>query len=181
MEKDLNHLFTVGCSTHSSESFIDILKNNTINAFANVRSNPYSRHTPQFNTDQLKLLLENHTIHYLSFGEEFGARRSESETYSDGKVNFSKVMQIPVFLRGVNRIKDGLAKGYQIALMCTEKDPVDCHRFILVATFNPIDRATWNSIKKLCTGISIIWHTSIIEPSRNDSHYSFIQSIISFN
>jgi uncharacterized protein (DUF488 family) len=39
---------------------------------------------------------------------------------------------MPLFEEGLNRIGQG-AKDHQIALMCAEKDPLTCHRAILVA------------------------------------------------
>jgi len=66
-------------------------------------------------------------------GEEFGARRSDSSLYDiDGLLDFEKVMKSTLFQAGINRVKSGLNKGYNIAFMCTEKDPLDCHRSILV-------------------------------------------------
>lgn len=69
-------------------------------------------------------------------GKEFGARRNEAELYSsEGHVDFEKTMKDELFLSGVERIKNGLSKGYIIAFMCAEKNPLDCHRSMLVARY----------------------------------------------
>jgi uncharacterized protein (DUF488 family) len=128
-----NNLFTIGCSIHTTETFINILKINSINVIVDVRSTPFSKHTPQFNADLLKEILNRNSIYYLSFANEFGARRIEQDVYTNSQVDFEKVKKLPIFISGVERIKNGLQKGYHIALMCTEKDPVDCHRFSLVS------------------------------------------------
>jgi hypothetical protein len=78
------------------------------------------------------------SIRYLDFGAEFGARRTEQEAYTDNKVDFEKVVKLPVFLSGVERISTGINKGFNIALMCTEKNPLDCHRFSLLS--NPLSK-----------------------------------------
>jgi len=126
-------VYTIGCSTHSEQSFIDLLKKYHINVLIDVRSIPYSLHTPQFNKEALMSALSKNCIRYMSFAEEFGARRKEPEAYTANHVDFQKVMNLPVFLKGVERVKNGIEKGYKIALMCTEKNPEDCHRFSLVS------------------------------------------------
>ena len=127
------HLFTIGCSTRSLSDFILILKKYKIQVVADVRSTPYSHFTPQFNADCLKNELYKNRIMYGSFAEEFGARRVEDSVYIDNTVDFTKVMELDIFHKGVERIKNGLTAGYSIALMCTEYNPMECHRFFLVS------------------------------------------------
>lgn len=126
-------LYTIGCSVLSQSDFIRNLKINNINVVADVRSSPYSKVTPQFNREELKILLKKNKILYGDFSKEFGARREEPFVYEKRQVSFEKTKQLPIFLEGVQRIKKGLDMGYSIALMCTEKYPLDCHRFSLVA------------------------------------------------
>lgn len=127
------HLFTIGCSTRSISDFILILKKYKIQVVADVRSTPYSYFTPQFNSDNLKKELNQNRIIYGSFAEEFGARRVEESVYIDNRVDFNRVLDLDIFHKGVERIKNGLSTGYSIALMCTEYNPLDCHRFSLVS------------------------------------------------
>lgn len=129
----MSNLYTIGCSNHSVDYFLELLKMYNISAIADVRSDPYSKHTPQFNQEPLRVFLNKSNIHYLHFGNEFGARRNEPEVYTNGKVSFEKVRKLPTFINGVKRIQNGLSKGMNIALMCTEKDPIDCHRFLMVS------------------------------------------------
>lgn len=110
-----------------------LLQSYGINCVCDVRSVPYSRFAEQYNREYLNVVLEKHDIKYLFFGEEFGARRKEDRLLTDGIVDFEKVSKSEKFLRGVLRIRNGIEKGYKIVLMCTEKEPVDCHRTILVS------------------------------------------------
>jgi uncharacterized protein (DUF488 family) len=112
---------------------INLLKINNLDVVVDVRSTPYSKYTPQFNKDFVKDCLSKEKIQYLHFGDEFGARRKEKEAYTDDRVDFQKVAKLPIFLRGIERIDNGLNKNYHIVLLCTEKDPIDCHRFLLVS------------------------------------------------
>lgn len=126
-------LYTVGCSIHTPDSFIRLLKKHNIDVIADVRSVPFSKYTPQFNQNQLRNNLKSRGIMYVPLSSEFGARRIESEAYTAGHVDFVKVKELEKFKRGISRIRNGLSKGYSIALMCTEKDPLQCHRFSLVS------------------------------------------------
>lgn len=127
------HLFTIVCSTRSLSDFILKLKKYKIQVVADVRSTPYSHFTPQFNADCLKNELYKIRIMYGSFAEEFGVRRVEDSVYIDNTVDFNKVMDLDIFHKGVERIKNGLTVGCSIAFMCTEYNPMDCYRFFLVS------------------------------------------------
>ena len=97
-----------------------------------VRSNPYSRLYPQFNRETLKRKLQQNNIGYVFLGKELGARSEQPECYINGKINFELLARQPLFILGLNRVIKGLEQ-YRIALMCSEKDPLNCHRTILVA------------------------------------------------
>lgn len=126
-------VYTVGHSNHPIEEFLKLLVKHNINCVCDVRSMPYSRFTEQYNRENIKEYLSEHNIKYLFFGEEFGARREEKGLLTDGMVDFEKVAKNEKFIKGINRIEKGLEKGYRIALMCTEKEPIECHRTILVS------------------------------------------------
>lgn len=126
-------IFTIGHSNHTIDKFISLLRINKINCIVDVRSTPYSKFTPQFNKDDLKKVLNLNSIIYIHMGKEFGARRNNMELYTkDGYLDFEKTRKDGAFLNGVDRVTQGYNKGFNIALMCTEKDPFDCHRCIMV-------------------------------------------------
>lgn len=128
-------IYTIGHSNQSIGDFIGLLKKHDINCLCDVRSSPYSRYTDQFNREPLKLALEENGIYYLFLGESFGARPDDMKLYTNGIVDFSKVTRSKAFQDSVKRVENGLEKGYRIALMCSEKDPVDCHRTIMVSKY----------------------------------------------
>jgi uncharacterized protein (DUF488 family) len=129
----MRKIYTIGSSIHTTEEFISLLNKYKINAVADVRSVPYSQHTPQYNKEVLSRVLKEKSINYLDFSKEFGARRKESDAYTNNRVDFKKVIKLPDFIYGIERINTGIFKGYTIALLCTEKDPLTCHRFSLVS------------------------------------------------
>lgn len=128
-------IYTIGTSSHDLEDFMALLKRHQITAVVDVRSVPFSRFTPHFNQETIEAALKKVQIAYLFMGSEFGARRDEECCYSGDQVCFSEVYRLPIFLEGVDRLIQGLKKKYRIALMCTEKDPIDCHRTIMVTRY----------------------------------------------
>ena len=125
-------IFTIGYATLSIDRFIELLCQHAIAAVADVRSQPYSRHTPEYSQDQLKAALNKAGIQYVFLGQELGARRDEPECYVDGKVRYDLVAKTSAFREGIWRLKKGRT-SYRIALLCAEKDPITCHRSILVS------------------------------------------------
>jgi uncharacterized protein (DUF488 family) len=124
-------LFTIGHSNHEQAAFLALLQRHQISVLADVRSSPYSRYTPQFNREQLKTALQTVGVGYVFLGEELGARRSEPDCYVQGKADYNRIAKAPAFLKGLERVKTGAA-SHRVALMCAEKDPLTCHRTILV-------------------------------------------------
>src|SRR3972149_6405534 len=124
-------LYTIGYSTHSIGEFIKLLTMHSITAVCDVRSTPYSQFTPQFNRELLQKELKIYNISYVFLGEELGARSDNPSCYVNGKVQYGCLAQEPRFYQGINRLVEGLT-NYRIALMCAEKDPIACHRTILV-------------------------------------------------
>jgi len=124
-------LFTIGHSIHTVEKFADLLKMHGITAICDVRSSPYSRYTPQFNRELLKDELAKHSISYLYLGAELGPRSSDPTCYEGGKVQYKRLANKDIFRQGLDRLRKGM-RTYRIALMCAEKDPLTCHRMILI-------------------------------------------------
>lgn len=125
-------VYTIGHSTHPIDPFIRLLTNNAITAVADVRSTPYSRLNPQFNREPLRDALSEAGIGYVFLGEELGARSKDRSCYRNGKVDYELLARTARFRAGLERVIAG-ARTHRVALMCAEKDPLDCHRTILVA------------------------------------------------
>lgn len=127
----MTELYTIGHSTHHSEHFLHLLNLYAITAVADVRSSPYSQFNPQFNREPLQLALNDNHIAYVFLGNELGPRSNDPACYRDNKVQYARLARTDLFLRGIERLLTGM-KRYRIALMCAEKDPITCHRMILV-------------------------------------------------
>lgn len=126
-------VFTIGHSTHPQELFIALLRQHGITALCDVRSKPYSRVNPQFNRDELEKVLPEQGIVYRFLGKELGARSDDPHCYEGGKVQYGRLAETGLFKHGLRRVRRGMKEGFRIALMCAEKEPLECHRTILVA------------------------------------------------
>jgi len=124
-------LFTIGHSNHSLDHFIKMLLAHRVSAIADVRSIPYSKYSPQFNKDIIESALRGVNINYMFLGAELGASRSEDGCYVNGQAKYNRIAQMPAFRRGLERVLQEV-EHYRIALMCSESDPIICHRTILV-------------------------------------------------
>jgi uncharacterized protein (DUF488 family) len=127
----ISTIFTVGHSTHSFEKFVALLKQHNVTAICDVRSSPYSKINPQFNRETLKNSLRGEGISYVFLGKELGARSTDPSCYENGKVKYERLASTDLFAAGLQRVREG-SKTHTIALMCAEKDPLACHRTILV-------------------------------------------------
>jgi uncharacterized protein (DUF488 family) len=127
-------LFTIGHSNLSEEDFIHHLKRHDITALGDVRSHPYSRYLPHFCRDYLKFLLKQNNIQYVFLGDQLGARPSDQDCYVEGKAVYEKIANTVAFQQGLERVAIGVEK-HRIALMCAEKDPITCHRAILICQY----------------------------------------------
>jgi uncharacterized protein (DUF488 family) len=125
-------IYTVGHSTNTFERLVSLLRLHDITAVADVRSQPYSRVNPQFNKGPFKTALELCGLSYVFLGAELGARSTDRNCYANGKVQYDLLAKTSAFQYGLERLQKGVTK-YRIAMMCAEKEPLVCHRTILVA------------------------------------------------
>ena len=132
MSEQKHSVFTIGHSTHSLEALVALLKQHGVTALADVRSAPFSRFNPQFNKDALERSLKAQGIKYVFLGRELGARSDDRSCYENGRVQYSRLARTALFHSGIERVMRG-AQDHNIALMCAEKEPLDCHRTLLVA------------------------------------------------
>lgn len=131
MSKKLK-VFTVGHSTHPIEKFISMINHHEIDAIADVRSSPYSKYNSQYNRENLKQKLSENNIKYVFLGKELGARSDNPCCYKHGKVDYNLLADTPLFKSGIRRVLKG-ANKMNLALMCAEAEPLDCHRTILIS------------------------------------------------
>jgi uncharacterized protein (DUF488 family) len=127
-------VFTIGHSNHTQGRLIDLLRQHGITAVCDVRSSPYSRNNPQFNRETLKEGLRSAGIAYVFLGKELGARSDDPGCYENGKVQYDRLAATQLFQQGLERVQKGTEK-YRLVIMCAEREPLECHRTILVSRY----------------------------------------------
>src|SRR6201996_2119137 len=125
-------VWTIGHSTPPVDTLVELLRGHGIEALADVRSAPYSRHNPQFKKETLQSSVEQAGLRYVWLGAELGGRPPEPEFYdAKGHARYDLVAQTERFQAGLERLLTGAA-SYRVVIMCSEEDPSRCHRRLLV-------------------------------------------------
>ena len=131
----MSSIYTIGYTAFNINEFIEILKKYNISCVIDVRSSPVSQYYPDYNKDVLERVLKSSGIYYRNYIEEFGARQNDKSYYTkDGYLDFKKFAKSEAFKKGIRKITDSMVQGYTFVLMCAEKDPINCHRNIMVAS-----------------------------------------------
>jgi uncharacterized protein (DUF488 family) len=125
-------VFTIGHSNHSLEAFLAVLRQADVTSIADVRSSPSSRHCPHFDRDRLRQSLAAEDIAYVFLGKALGGRPADPSLYTDGVADYERMAATHEFDAGLARVLEG-AHSYRVALLCAERDPLDCHRFLMVS------------------------------------------------
>lgn len=116
---------TIGHSNHPIERFVALLKAGGVERLVDVRSMPWSRRFPQFGRERLAKSLEEAGIDYVWEGEALGGKPKTGSGYDEAAAR-------PEFKDAIGRLIESSA-GRSLCLMCAEKEPLDCHRTVLVS------------------------------------------------
>ena len=116
---------TIGHSNHPIERFVDLLKAGGVALLVDVRSMPYSRRFPQFGKERLASALAEAGIAYTHEGAALGGKPESGGSYET-------LAGRPAFKEALARLIER-ARDTPLCLMCAEKEPLDCHRTVLVS------------------------------------------------
>ena len=126
-------MFTIGYATKSIHTYTDQLKYHGVNVVVDIRSVPYSKVFHDYNRETLRKTLRKEGVRYIDLGKELGPRSKDPCHYNEeNQVQFDRLMDSDLFKSGIQRLFEGLEKGFTIALNCAEKNPATCHRSLLV-------------------------------------------------
>jgi uncharacterized protein (DUF488 family) len=125
-------LFSVGHSNQSWPDLLRLLQGAGVTAIADVRSHPHSRRLPHFSRPELESALGRHEIAYVYLGDLLGGRPAEPELYHpEGWADYERIRATAAFQCGLERLIRGLER-FIIAMLCSEEDPLDCHRGLMI-------------------------------------------------
>lgn len=121
-------IFTVG---HGDRSFADMerrLALHHVQTLVDVRTTPYSRHSPEFTKDELEAIAAEAGLGYRWLGDRLGGRPSDAHLLDDtGTPDPAAIVADPRFQSGVAELL-ALARSSRVALLCAEVDHRHCHR-----------------------------------------------------
>jgi len=125
-------VLTIGHSNRPMDEFLALLKQHAVEVLADVRSQPHSKYVPHFDSAKLQRAVEGTGVQYVFLGRELGGMPEAREFYdAEGHVVYSRIAASEPFRHGIARLLEGIRK-YRVAIMCSEEDPANCHRRLLV-------------------------------------------------
>lgn len=126
-------IHTIGHSDHNTAALLDLLKQHHISLVIDVRSQPYSRWTPQFNRETLAHDLESAGYTYKFMGDTLGGRPDDRTLYDPGedRPSYERMEQTSAYQAGIDQLID-IAQAKQVVVMCSEGDHEHCHRHMLI-------------------------------------------------
>lgn len=126
-------IYSIGHGHKTPEEFIQELQSFHIQYLIDVRTNPYSQWSPQFNQGVVEHWLKNAGIIYGYMGDSIGGKPQFDNCYDEaGLFDYHKMAEIPAFKEGIKRLLNANKQGFYVAVMCTESDPSQCHRSKLI-------------------------------------------------
>jgi uncharacterized protein (DUF488 family) len=129
---DACDLLTIGHSNLPADRFVALLQNAGVALVADVRSVPFSRRFPWFSGKALAERLMCEGIAYVPLGEGLGGRPRDPKLYCDGVADYDAMAATPAFRADLDRMVDDMRRR-RLCLMCAEREPLDCHRCLLVS------------------------------------------------
>ena len=133
-------VLTVGHSNHTIEDFIALLRQHRVEILVDTRSKPFSSRHPQFGKQVLAALLDDAGIIYCFLGDKLGGRPKDRSLYdSSGKPDYDKIANSDAYQEGLENLVDLARNDATVAIMCSEGDYKECHRYNLVSRSLAID------------------------------------------
>jgi uncharacterized protein (DUF488 family) len=124
-------LYTIGHSDQPAGRFLGLLTQAGITTVVDVRSVPFSRRCPWFSGKALAARLPSQGISYLAMGAALGGRPRDASLYCDGVADYEAMAAVPEFQDGLNHLAEA-ARTARVCVMCAEREPLDCHRCLLI-------------------------------------------------
>jgi len=125
-------IYSIGYGNRKITEFVELLKRYNVEYLVDIRSKPFSQYHPEYNKGLIEKTLFESNIRYAFFGNELGGRPEDESCYTEGKVDYNLLEQKNFYQHGINRLKAAYDQGYDVAIMCSEQKPEECHRSKLI-------------------------------------------------
>jgi uncharacterized protein (DUF488 family) len=126
-------IYSIGHGNKKIEDFVKELKSFNILFLLDIRSKPYSKWSPQFNKENIERELKIQKINYVYVGDTLGGLPEDRSCYDyTGKVVYDLIKEKDFFKTGLKRLTTANEKDINLAIMCSESNPEECHRSKLI-------------------------------------------------
>ena len=127
---------TIGHGNRPADEFSSLLRTSDIECLVDVRAFPGSRRHPQFGRAELERALAAAGIQYVWEGASLGGRRKPRSDSLHTALRhpsfraYADHMETAEFRSGIVRLLQ-LASSMHAAVMCAERLPWQCHRYMI--------------------------------------------------
>ena len=127
-------ILTVGHGDQAVEEFIALLRRYRVEVLVDTRSKPYSARNPQFSQRVLARFLDEAAIRYVFLGDKLGGKPLDAALHDGaGRPDYDKIAATDAYRQGISILQE-LARGEEtVAIMCSESDYRECHRYKLIS------------------------------------------------
>ena len=132
MEKPV--IYTYGNNCIDAEDLVKILQPYHINCVVDCRPQAYTAVSTNTPADELQQVLKENHIVYLPFSQHFGVFPNETRN-KNGTILYSKVIKSSNFLEGIQRLENGVEKGYIICIIDHERETAQSRRYTFIGKF----------------------------------------------
>ena len=132
----MSTIYTIGHGNRSQREFADLLQQSEITLLVDVRAYPGSRRHPQFGRAELEQSLPGEGVGYIWEGKALGGRRRpradspHRALRNDSFRAYADHMESEEFRAGIERLL-GWVSHDRVVIMCAERLPWQCHRFMI--------------------------------------------------
>ena len=118
-------IYSLGYSNLSWETFRELIELPDLDCLVDVRSSPSSRWS-QFRKHELRTRLNRLGVAYVFLGDQLGGHPA------NGPTDYEAIARTASFAAGIDRLLN-IAERCRPAILCSEHEPLHCHRFLLIA------------------------------------------------
>ncbi len=132
--QSVDSIYTIGYGIRTQEGFINTLRMAGVDTVVDVRSVTHSKFVPHFDEERIYEALTSKGMYYYVGSERLGGRPEGAE-FRDGagRVDWERVRESDAYREGIESVVSLAGEGHSIAVVCSEGDPLTCHRFGMVS------------------------------------------------
>ena len=129
------NIFMIGHSNHPLKLFKTMVQRESISIIYDIRMIPFSRYVPQYNQTTLPAQLDEWGVEYR-YRNDIGPRfEGDEPLYDKSGFNYKKALNRERIISGLSEITAECSESstVNIAIMATKREPLECHRFLILS------------------------------------------------